>query len=85
MRTITFPQFWGYATAKVACRECGKVSRRNIREYCTVNPFNTRADGTPKSAQEVQLDACRRAENEAALQEDEGRICRICAKARGES
>jgi len=43
MTTYNFQQYWGYAQASVACRSCGRVSKRSIREYCTVNPFNDAA------------------------------------------
>jgi hypothetical protein len=78
MATVTFDQCWGYAKAKVACRQCGRISERSIREWCTVNPFNTNEAGEPRSHGEVKLQAQARAEAEAARQETAGRICRKC-------
>lgn len=79
-RTIHFTQHWGYAKASVACRSCGAISKRNIKEYCTVNPFNKNEDGTVCTTEQVKAKAWKRAEEEAARQVAEGRICRKCEK-----
>lgn len=78
-RTITFDQIWGFANADVACRHCGRVNRRTIREWCTVNPFNRDDAGNIKDRAQVRDDARKRAETEAQKQVAEGRVCRICA------
>lgn len=47
MQTYTFP-----------CPKCGKGQRkRTFRAEFTVNPFNTKEDGTPKTVREVYQDA----------------------------
>lgn len=80
MRRITFDQHWGHAVANVACLKCGRISKRHVREYCTVNPFNKNADGSVKTPAEVLSDAQRDAADSAARQEAEGRVCRLCEK-----
>lgn len=80
MNTINFEQHWGYAEAAVACRECGRISKRKVRDYCTVNPYNRNEDGTIKSGAQVRADAQSHAEREAKRQEEKGRVCRPCQK-----
>lgn len=80
MTTYNFQQYWGYANANVACTQCGKVSKRRIREYCTVNPYNKGENGLPKQATEVQSDAITAAKREAERQVKAGRICRLCER-----
>lgn len=82
---VNFDQYWGFATARVACRECGRISVRKIQECCTVNPFNRNDDGSIRTPEQVQARAKLRAAERALKEESAGRICRPCSpKATGE-
>ena len=41
----------------VKCKKCGKKLKRVLTSEMTVNPFNVRKDGVPKTAAEVRRDA----------------------------
>lgn len=56
--SYTFQVCKAMQTYTFACPKCGKGQRkRTFRAEYTVNPFNTREDGTPKSVREVYHDA----------------------------
>jgi len=78
MVTVTFKQVWGYANAHVPCNTCGRLSKRRIREYCTVNPFNKNEDGSVRNYSEVAAQARKLAIDEAERQVAAGRTCRVC-------
>jgi hypothetical protein len=81
MTIYNFEQVWGHAEAPVACRTCGRVNKRRIRDYCTVNPYNRNEAGEVRSRSEVQVQAQERAMQEASRQVSAGRICRKCSPA----
>lgn len=76
MRTYTH-RFDGptvQARKRVNCENCGRVVRRARTFQHTVNPFNKRDDGTPKTWDEVREDV--KAEAEAWKQRPER--CSAC-------
>jgi hypothetical protein len=54
--TITFPAIEQRVSKTAKCIRCEKRLRRATTISKTVNPFNRRADGTPKSRAEVGAD-----------------------------
>ena len=55
-RHITFQKVTRMGEKNLPCHECGKKVRRKTTIEHTINPFNRRADGTPKSCTEVLED-----------------------------
>lgn len=76
--STTFDRVSGYAIAKVACRECGAVKEQNVREECTINPFNRNEQGDVCSREEVREQARQSAQRSAQLLVGKGRICYKC-------
>lgn len=55
----TFEEVTHRVTKHVPCRVCGKKVTRSTTLSQTINPFNTGADGTPKTRHQIhaELDA----------------------------
>lgn len=76
--TYNFEQVWAYAKADVACTSCGAIASKNVREYCTVNPFNKDEEGNVRPRSEVRMQAQKNADAQAIRLMAEGRICAKC-------
>lgn len=62
---MTFRAYPASAKAKFDCPKCGKAKRvRTFTSECTVNPFNKREDGTPRTAVEVSRQSLADAEKQ---------------------
>ena len=81
MTTYTFRSYPASAEATFTCSACGKPKRkRTFRHECTVNPFNTKEDGSVRTPEEV-----RQQSREMAVKERDRFItkplCRSCEDA----
>lgn len=78
MATYSFQAYPATAKATFECLSCGKDKRtRSFTVDCTVNPFNTREDGTPRTPAEV----FKQSSAEASQRRDEFLrypLCRSC-------
>ncbi len=54
--TVTFPAIEQRVSKTAKCIRCAKRLRRSTTISHTINPFNRRADGTPKTREEVRRD-----------------------------
>lgn len=52
-RTVTFEKVEFSASKSGICPVCGKIARRNITIYQTLNPWNTNDLGEPKTRSEI--------------------------------
>ena len=81
--TINFQVIKGYASARIPCRECGKVRKRQITIEHTVSPFNKNEDGSVRTPREVHAQATKEAKEKMAKIEQEGIVCKTCEKSSG--
>lgn len=78
MTRYTYRTMPASVRAKFDCPVCGgKGRQRTFRHECTVNPFNVKDDGTPRSPAEVKQQSLERAkqEKERFLREP---MCKAC-------
>ncbi len=83
--TIKFDQVWAYATAHVPCLTCGATTQRTVKEWCSINPFNTVDTPNGKemaSRSQVREQAQRKADEMVKRAEAEGRTCTKCKLAK---
>lgn len=78
MQRYSFDRVERRATKRVKCAGgCGKVQTRSRTFHQTINPFNTRADGQPKTRQDIlaELDV------EARNWQSDPERCNACRRA----
>lgn len=65
MARYTFQAYPAVAKATFTCVSCGKEKRtRTFRHECTVNPFNTKDDGSVRTPNEVREQSRMKAQTE---------------------
>lgn len=82
MPTYTFSEVKLPEKRSLKCRECGKRFTRSMTFMQTLNPFNTNAEGFPKSYPEIRAEL--RAEADAWQPSDLCTACTTLAASRGE-
>lgn len=58
----------------VPCIHCKRTSKKMIKAYQTLNPFNRKPDGTPKNRSDIY------AELKVELDERSSKLTRVCRK-----
>ena len=60
------------------CEHCGKPTKRTLKEWQTINPFNLNADGAVKTVAEIVREVDAVLELRADALRERGLVCRSC-------